>query len=156
MENDTLGGIVVILLLAGAFFGWLFFLAPIEYPEPLTQPAQTETSIPSSVTSTSKFNGEDLLDLRGAILYTGTEFVLTNSDSFHWVNVELDLNGGLWTSGYVYTVARIPPGTWHIDATNFVKKGGEMFNPFTHRPQSMSITTKNSAGIMTGFASRKW
>jgi hypothetical protein len=55
MEDNTLGGIVVLLLLAGAFFGWLFFLAPIEYPEPLTQPAKIETSISDSTATQTKW-----------------------------------------------------------------------------------------------------
>lgn len=151
--NNTAGPIFMLLLVVGIVIGGFFLFGTIEYP---TQPSRTETSIPSSVTSTTEFNGEDALDLRGTVRYTGTEFELTNSSSFHWVNVELDLNGGLWASGYVYTIARIPPGTWHISTTNFVKKGGEMFNPFTHRPQSMVIMTKNSRGTITGYGSWKW
>ena len=38
------------------------------------------------------------IDLNARVQSMGTQFVISNQDSFNWVNVELQLNPGLFTS----------------------------------------------------------
>ena len=85
----------------------------------------------------------------------GTHFVISNQDSFNWVNVELQLNPGLITSGYKRTAAIIEAGSSiSIGAREFAKSDGERFNPSTHRAQSISISCDTPKG--KGFYSGDW
>jgi len=125
-------------------------------PDSHSTTSVTKPSVPSWQTSSTEYAEEDYLNLKGTVRYDGVQFIITNTNDFHWVNVELDLNGGLWSSGYVYRIPRIPVGTWYIDVTNFTKKNGEIFNPFSMRPLRLAITAYNDAGEVTGFGMHSW
>lgn len=156
--------LVGIMLLAALVFGvfWAISISesiestPITSSRPFTSTTSSAPSVPSWRTSSTRYYGGDYLKLQGVVVYDGTQFIITNKDEFHWVNVKLEINGGLFSSGYTYSVSRIPVGTWHIDVSNFSKRSGEIFNPFAVKPRSLRISTYNDEGEMTGFGERNW
>ena len=61
--------------------------------------------------------------LNAAVSFTGTQFVITNSDSFDWTNVKLELNSpGIFTDGYIYNADLIQANnTYTVGAAQLVK-----------------------------------
>jgi len=74
--------------------------------------------------------------LEGSVLFTGTQFIITNNDSCDWTNVELEVN-----NGYSLHVEKIPAGTTStVGAMQFSNSKGERFNPYTLKLKSFVIT----------------
>lgn len=97
----------------------------------------------------------DYVDLDGAVRFTGTQFILTNSDSFAWTDCTLDVNGGVIRSGYTLHAPRIEPGeTYAVGAMQFAKSGGERFNPTTMRPNRFGAECQTPEGV--GFYTGEW
>lgn len=95
------------------------------------------------------------VDLDGAVRFTGTQFVLTNNDSFAWTNCTLDVNGGAIRSGYTLAAARIEAGeTYTVGAMRFAKSDGERFNPVTMRPNRFGVECQTPRGV--GFYTGEW
>lgn len=93
------------------------------------------------------------IDLKASVSFTGTQFVIKNQDTFDWRNVKLDLNPGTFSSGYVLNAGRMEAGeTYTVGAMQFAKSDGEKFNPFSHKPQKLSISgdTPSGKGYYTG------
>ena len=126
-------------------------------------PSPSHTAVSSSApaspvthASTTSVSAPTYNDLHGKVVFTGTEFIITNADSYTWENVLLNLNGGTWSYGCTYRVKQIPPGTWHIDVSNFAKKDGTIFNPLTTKPLRLEISTYDATGKMTGYGAIDW
>lgn len=95
------------------------------------------------------------VDLEASIKFTGTQFIITNNDSFDWKNVELEINPGILKSGYKLNAGLISAGkTYTVGAMQFAKPDGTRFNPFSIKPQSMSISCDTPKG--KGFYSGEW
>jgi len=95
------------------------------------------------------------VNLNASVRFTGTQFVITNNDTFNWRNVKLEINPGLLKSGYKLNVALIKAGeTYKIGAMQFAKGDGTRFNPFLTKPQSISISCSTPKG--EGFYSGGW
>lgn len=95
------------------------------------------------------------IDLNASVSFTGTQFVITNNDSFNWNDVELEINSGLLKGGYKLKAVLISAGqTYTVGALQFAKGDGERFNPITIKPQSLNIFCNTSKG--RGFYSGKW
>lgn len=95
------------------------------------------------------------VDLKASVRFTGTQFIITNNDSFDWKNVELEINPGLLKSGYKLKAGLISTGqTYTVGALQFAKPDGTRFNPFSIKPQSISISCDTPRG--KGFYSGKW
>ena len=112
----------------------------------LKQPSEQESKAPP----------EPLyIDLNASVRFTGTQFIITNNDSFDWRNVELEINPGLLKSGYKLNAGLMSTGeTYTVGAMQFAKPDGTRFNPLSVKPQSISISCDAPKG--KGFYSGKW
>lgn len=91
-------------------------------------------------TSSPKIKTQVERKIHASVSFNGTQFIITNNDSFDWTNVKFELNAGILKSGYILRENRIKSGhTYTVGALQFAKSGGERFNPFTMKPQSMFI-----------------
>jgi hypothetical protein len=97
------------------------------------------------------------LTLNAEVSFDGTQFSITNNDSFPWSDVELDLNGGTFTSGFVLrpTMQMQPAETYTVGAAQFAKGDGTRFNPFQMKPQRFCVLAKNPQG-QTGVSCMEW
>jgi len=88
---------------------------------------------PSRTTSAS-------IDLQANVRFDGSQFIITNRDSFDWTSVKLEVNSGLLTGGYVLKAKQLEAGhTYTVGALQFAKSDGTRLNPFTTKPQKFSI-----------------
>lgn len=96
------------------------------------------------------------IDLEASIRFTGTQFMVTNQDNFDWFDCKLDLNGGLFSDGYVIRVPIIPTqDTFTVGAMQFAKGDGTRFNPLTMKPQNLFVTCDLADGRY-GIYSGSW
>jgi hypothetical protein len=80
------------------------------------------------------------VDLNGRVRFTGTQFVITNSDTFDWGNCKFEVNPKTFSSGYTFRAGTIAAGsTYSVGALQFANGDGVRFNPFTYKPTSFSI-----------------
>ena len=49
-------------------------------------------------------------DLSASIRFSATELEVRNNDSFDWADVKLEINGGVFSRGYLLSVPRIAAG----------------------------------------------
>lgn len=91
------------------------------------------------------------ITLHGMVVFTGTQFVITNSDGFDWTNVELSLNPS-WHS-YKFTFDELKAGeSCTIGAAEFSQDDGKRFDPFTYKPKVLLIKANTVKGEGdTGF-----
>lgn len=81
--------------------------------------------------------------LDASVSFTGTQFVITNENTYDWTDVKLEINYGVVSSGFVLRVARLQAGQkYQVGAAQFTKSDGERFNPFTHKPLKFAIFCK--------------
>jgi len=109
----------------------------------------TTTDTPSNTPATTT------IDLQASVNFTGTQFVITNNDSFAWTNVLLKINPGFVANGYWLRTDRMEAGsTYTVGALQFAKDDGTRLNPYTTKPTSISIQATTPKG--TGFWSGGW
>lgn len=109
----------------------------------------TTTNTPSNTPTTTT------IDLQASVNFTGTQFVITNNDSFAWTNVLLKINPGFVANGYWLRTDRMEAGsTYTVGALQFAKDDGTRLNPYTTKPTSISIQATTPKG--TGFWSGGW
>jgi len=95
------------------------------------------------------------IDLKASVRFTGTQFVITNNNSFDWTNVKLEVNSGLLRGGFVLKTKRICAGeTYTVRAMQFAKGDGNRFNPLTNKPLNFSIWCDTPEG--KGFWYGSW
>ena len=79
-------------------------------------------------------------DLNAQVNFDGTQFHVSNLDSFDWTDVELVINGGFFSGGYTLRVDRIEmEARYSVGAMQFSDSDGNRFNPFTMKPQSFWV-----------------
>lgn len=84
--------------------------------------------------------------ISAAVRFTGTQFGITNHDAFDWTDVEMTINFGLM-SGYSVKTARVAAGeTYFVGAMQFTDSKGARFNPFTHKPQTLTVYCNTPSG----------
>jgi len=87
--------------------------------------------------------------------FDGSQFILSNLDTFNWFNVELEINGGLLKSGYKLKHGSMLAGkVYTVGALQFVKPDGTRFNPYTMKPLNITIFCDTPGG--RGFVSLNW
>lgn len=87
------------------------------------------------------------VDLNASVRFTGTQFVVSNNDAFDWTNLELEINSGLVSSGFVLRTQRMRTGgTYTVGAAQFAKPDGKRFNPVEFKPQNLSIRCNTPSG----------
>lgn len=80
------------------------------------------------------------VSLNADVKFTGTQFVITNNDTFDWPNVKLELNSRGFKSGYILRADRLEAGKkYTVGAMQFAKPDGERYNPVTHKAQQFTI-----------------
>jgi len=95
------------------------------------------------------------IDLKTAVEFDGSQFIIKNRDSFNWTNVKLEVNSRGLKSGYILKTQNMFAGeTYTVGAMQFAKKSGEKFNPFTHKPLNFSISCTTPKG--DGFYYGSW
>jgi hypothetical protein len=90
-------------------------------------------------------------DLSASVSFDGTQFTITNNDSFDWRNVKFILNSEYELS-YPLLSAK---STYTVGAMQFAKSDGTRFNPFTMKALHMSISCELSGGNK-GMWSGSW
>ena len=80
------------------------------------------------------------VSLNASVQFTGTQFIITNNDSFEWRNIKLEINSKILKSGYKLTAYIMTAGqTYTVGAMQFAKSDGTRFNPFSMKVQSIDI-----------------
>jgi hypothetical protein len=88
-----------------------------------------------------------IVDLHANVSFTERHFIITNLDNFDWTNVKLEINPYTLSSGYTVHADVIKAGTTYtVGAMQFADSTGERFNPFTHKPQNISIWCDTPGG----------
>lgn len=101
----------------------------------------TTTNTPSNTPTTTT------IDLQASVNFTGTQFVITNNDSFAWTSVEMQINYGVIADGFILTTTRVEAGTTYtVGAMQFAKADGTRFDPFTMKPQKFEIQADTPKG----------
>ena len=97
----------------------------------------------------------DYVTLKANVRFDGSQFIITNNDSFDWTNVELEVNGSLLKGGYKLKQGRMEAGTvYTVGALQFAKSDGTRLNPFTTKPQKFEIMCDTPKG--RGITSLAW
>jgi hypothetical protein len=77
--------------------------------------------------------------------FTGTQFVVYNDCDDDWTDVTVDLNGGVFTDGYLCheNVAHIAAGDHvTVGVMQFANNEGVRFNPLQMKPQKLQVSAK--------------
>jgi hypothetical protein len=85
--------------------------------------------------------------LQATVSFNGTQFEIENTSSDDWVNVELALNGGWVSSGYVHRMGELKAmHAYKVGAMQFADSSGKRFSPFQLKPQQMTISATLPSG----------
>jgi len=85
------------------------------------------------------------LKLNGITKFTGTQFVITNTDAYDWDNVSLYIDNVI--GGYKLTYHKIKSGeTYSVGSAQFAKSDGTRYNPFTQKPKKLYIYADTPEG----------
>jgi len=94
-------------------------------------------------------------ELSGAISYIGNSFQIINNNDYPWVNVRIELNGGIAHGGYIHPLKSLAPGKIiDIPAEYFTDRDGKPFDPSTTKPKNMFISCDTPDGI--GYFISQW
>lgn len=97
----------------------------------------------------------ETITLRTQVKFDGAQFIITNQDSFDWTHVKMEVNAGLLTGGYILKTGRMESwNTYTVGALQFAKSDGTRLNPFTTKPQKLSIWCDVPGG--NGFWYGEW
>jgi hypothetical protein len=109
----------------------------------------------SGSNSTSPSSASTMIDLDGAVRFTGTQFVITNNDSFAWSNCELEINPKTFSSGFKFALPSLAAGkTYAVGSLQFANGDGQRFNPFQFKPTSFAANCDTPKGKGTYYG--KW
>lgn len=116
-----------------------FILIGIQANKLKGKPSPFEVSTPPAPTRRTELNAE--------VRFTGTQFVITNKESFDLTNVKMEINGGLFSGGYELKHNRMKANdTYTVGALQFADSDGKRFNPFQMKPQKFTISADSSMG----------
>jgi hypothetical protein len=113
------------------------------------------SNLSSDKSGSSSAPSDQEVKLTADVTFTGTQFILTNNDSFNWTKVNIEINGGLLSGGYELNTDLITAKeTYSVGAMQFAKSDGTRLNPFATKPQKVFITARTPRG--TGYYSGSW
>ncbi len=123
-------------------------LAELVSPTPTATAVPFATVAPTVEPSATKAPAPSDSDiLKGIVSFTGTQFTITNNDTFDWTNCKLEINGGLIRSGFIYRAELIEQGKGYtIGAMQFAKSDGTRFNPAVVKPLKFFIYCDTPSG----------
>ena len=79
--------------------------------------------------------------LSASVNFTGTQFEVSNVGDADWSDVKLDVNGGVFSSGFIYRTNGLRKGRkLTVGALQFANSDGVRFNPLQFKPQKMMVT----------------
>lgn len=122
----------------------LYVFAQVDSP-PAPAPSSTNTTpVPSKPASVT---------LQATAAFTGTQIIIANTGLDDWRDVKMEINGGIFSSGYVNRTDSIAAkNTYTVGAMQFTTSDGTRFNPFQVKPQQITISATlpdDSFGIVT-------
>jgi len=86
-------------------------------------------------------------ELEASIRTDGSQLIIGNLNAYDWLDVKIDLNPGIFTSGHYLKTPRIEAGAvYTVGLMQFADKKGKRFNPFQMKIRDVSITAKNPRG----------
>ena len=81
-----------------------------------------------------------IVSLNAEVTLSGSHFIITNNDSFDWTNVELQILSDYIGNNFITVIPKISKGQkLSVRATEFTKKDGTSFNPYTMKSQGFRI-----------------
>jgi hypothetical protein len=81
-------------------------------------------------------------EISPAITNTELELIVTNNDTFDWMNAQLELN-----NAFRYEIAAIHAGeTLHLQLQDFTKADGTRFDPVSEAPSNLVIACDTPKG----------
>ena len=81
--------------------------------------------------------------INAKVNFTGTQFVISNLDSFDWQNVKMEVN-----ETFKLDEPRMTAGQTHtVGAMQFAKTDGTRFNPLSMKTQKFSICADTPNGL---------
>ncbi len=89
----------------------------------------------SSNTSESMTQVEKKTEVNVSVNFTGTQFVITNLDSYDCIGSWMNVNNKYWLYGYTLKMGQ----TYAVGAAEFAESNNTRFNPFAIKPTSFSI-----------------
>jgi hypothetical protein len=91
-------------------------------------------------------------ELSATVGFSGTQFVITNGDSFDWRNVEMKVNYGAFDNGYRLRSALMQAGqTYTVGALQFAKDDGTRLNPVQVKPMKYVIRADTPQGNLAHY-----
>lgn len=89
-------------------------------------------------------------ELNVKVHFTGTQFVITNLEDVDCQNSMMEVNGGLFKGGYSLDGYILEAGQeYTVGAAQFTDKDGVRFNPFSIKPQNISISCRGNNKLTT-------
>lgn len=96
--------------------------------------------VPEENSSTKEEKAATKTDFEASAQFTGTTFIVKNLDKYDCVDSKLEINGGVFSSGYVIEGYTLESGeTYEVGALQFAKKDGTRFNPLEVKPLNFYI-----------------
>ena len=133
-------GIIIIFVILGVFgaiFGGSKNSSSTQKTNDNSKQTQQQTQEPTR-TPTPDTSRDDF---KASVIFTGTQFVITNEDDLDCLAPEIKINSGLFGGGYSLKTSTFLSGeTYTIEAMAITKSDGERFNPFTTAPKSIYIS----------------
>ena len=95
--------------------------------------------------------------LHASSSFDGTEFIISNINSFDWLDVQFELdNPPLLSGGYLFSIPKVAANTtFTVEASRFAMPDGTHFDPYKINPINISITCKtvdNKSGYWYGYS----
>lgn len=98
---------------------------------------KTESTIRSSPAPTSR------MDFRVKVNFTGTQFVITNTDDTDCEGAKMEINGKYALKGYTLVSGK----TYEVGALQFTKSDGTRFQPYETKPNEFYIYCSGSNAL---------
>ena len=85
--------------------------------------------------------------LKANIDFDGSQFFITNRDTFDWTSVVIIVNSGLSPGSFRLRHPRVKAGqTYTVGAMQFANRDGQKFNPFTTKAKTIHIFCQTPYG----------
>ena len=92
-------------------------------------------------------SGDETPALNASVIYDGTQFTITNNDSYAWTDCKVEVNGD-----YKIRNKRFNAGeTYTVGIMTFVDSNGKKFNPYSHKVQKIFLWCDNAEGKRASY-----
>lgn len=152
-KKKGIGCLTVILIIFGIFLATISAINPSKQIEKAKQEAEKSNSqnqiTPSPTTDRRS-------DFKASVNFTGTQFVIANLDNLDCENAKMEVNGGLFSGGYVLEGYKLASGEiYSVGALQFTKNDGTRLNPYQVKPKTFSIYC-SSIGSTNALGGAGW